>query len=592
MADGEWQTVATSRHHQTSSNQHSTRGSARGGAGGGARRSYPPATPNPQAKHDLDQNWRRSDSRPQGAWKQGRPQHRPPHQQQQQQHSQRSALQQPRSPPTSSIFPIPPTSPTFALPPTIAVFKPTTAEFSPQTREESTLFDASDNDSGGDESDDTPAPIDIPLPPYHTTIVVLCPFDDCPAVAPFTDTTALVKHLKEQHHVMFCDIHHMYIALDRYISHWAKEVQTKGLEAIGVKDNEDVYIIDPKMSAEDKELRDTLQREKLNEILKIQERERHKDSKQPRKCLFCKNMCENRTALFKHMFSEHNFNIGLPDNLVNVNEFLDMLEGKLTNLQCLYCEKIFTTPAVLRKHMRKKKHFKIAAKNRLYDPFYVINYLEPGKNWENFESERYESDEDRRDDSWADWDEDEPEPTMCLFDDVVLASAMEALDHMRDIHAFDLSKVKAERGLDFYKTVILINYIRYQTSQNTCYSCGASFGELAHMTAHMQQAGCLTKVPGAEAEFWKDQKYLLPTYDNDPLLTGFDDDDDDDDNGMPVDQEARRRLIAQQKEELQAAALLAGDNIVGGIEAALAREVEAVKLEEGFGGEADGEDEK
>lgn len=36
-----------------------------------------------------------------------------------------------------------------------------------------------------------------------------------------------------------------------------------------------------------------------------------------------------RAALFKHMFSEHNFNIGLPDNLVNVNEFLDMLESKL-----------------------------------------------------------------------------------------------------------------------------------------------------------------------------------------------------------------------------------------------------------------------
>ena len=29
------------------------------------------------------------------------------------------------------------------------------------------------------------------------------------------------------------------------------------------------------------------------------------------------------------MFSEHNFNIGLPDNLVNVNEFLDLLESKL-----------------------------------------------------------------------------------------------------------------------------------------------------------------------------------------------------------------------------------------------------------------------
>ena len=42
-----------------------------------------------------------------------------------------------------------------------------------------------------------------------------------------------------------------------------------------------------------------------------------------------------RTILFKHMFAEHNFNIGLPDNLVNVNEFLDMLEAKLTRYVAL-----------------------------------------------------------------------------------------------------------------------------------------------------------------------------------------------------------------------------------------------------------------
>jgi hypothetical protein len=47
--------------------------------------------------------------------------------------------------------------------------------------------------------------------------------------------------------------------------------------------------------------------------------------------------------------------------------------------------------------MRKKKHFKIASKNRQYDRFYVINYLEPGKNWESFENDNYESDDEKRD---------------------------------------------------------------------------------------------------------------------------------------------------------------------------------------------------
>ena len=36
-----------------------------------------------------------------------------------------------------------------------------------------------------------------------------------------------------------------------------------------------------------------------------------------------------RAVLFRHMFDEHNFNIGLADNLVNVNEFLEILEKKL-----------------------------------------------------------------------------------------------------------------------------------------------------------------------------------------------------------------------------------------------------------------------
>lgn len=47
--------------------------------------------------------------------------------------------------------------------------------------------------------------------------------------------------------------------------------------------------------------------------------------------------------------------------------------------------------------MRKKKHFKIASKNRQYDRFYVINYLEPGKNWESFENDNYDSEDEKRD---------------------------------------------------------------------------------------------------------------------------------------------------------------------------------------------------
>ncbi|KAI8100144.1 uncharacterized protein BX664DRAFT_322990 [Halteromyces radiatus] len=405
-----------------------------------------------------------------------------------------------------------------------------------------------DDDSDVEEEDeDQVDPIDIPLPPYHITLVINCPFDDCSAVAPFLDTTALVQHLKTEHSLVFLNLHHMYMALDAYLSRWASVLRTGDtLQEHAVLDT-DVYVIDPSQSDLDKKIREDIQLEKLNEILKIQQREREYDSKQPRKCLFCKIVCDSRTLLFKHMFSEHNFNIGLPDNLVNVNEFLDLLETKLTKLQCLYCEKTFTSPAVLRKHMRKKKHFKIASKNRQYDRFYVINYLEPGKNWENFEHDHFDSDDEKKDESWADWEEEVSEPTMCLFDDQVLPSPKEVLLHMKTTHAFDLSAIRKEKGYDFYRTVILINYIRHQSSLSKCFSCGEKVQDFSNLVRHMEIKGCIQAFVSEDAEFWKDPRYMLPIYENDPLLTGFDDDDESDveKDLMLSDDEANKKYMSK-----------------------------------------------
>ncbi|KAI8342331.1 hypothetical protein BC941DRAFT_412470 [Chlamydoabsidia padenii] len=405
------------------------------------------------------------------------------------------------------------------------------------------LPDDEDSDLEEEEEEDQVDPIDMPLPPYHITLVINCPFeDDCSAVAPYLDTTALVQHLKTEHALSFVNLHHMYMALEAYLTRWAG----LSVDEHAVLEN-NVRVIDPAHSELDKKIREEIQLEKLNEVLKIQQRERESDSKQSRKCLFCKIVCDSRTLLFKHMFSEHNFNIGLPDNLVNVNEFLDLLETKLTKLQCLYCEKTFTSPAVLRKHMRKKKHFKIASKNRQYDRFYVINYLEPGKNWENFENDRYDSDDERKDESWADWEEEISEPTMCLFDDQVLPSPKDALLHMKTKHAFDLSSIRKEKGYDFYKTVVLINYIRHQSSLVKCFSCGESVPDLSNLVRHMEIKGCIQAFVPEDADFWKDPRYMLPIYDNDPLLTGFDDEDESDveHDLMLSDDEANKKYMSK-----------------------------------------------
>ncbi|CAG8660131.1 12701_t:CDS:2, partial [Acaulospora colombiana] len=69
--------------------------------------------------------------------------------------------------------------------------------------------------------------------------------------------------------------------------------------------------------------------------------------------------------------------------------------------------------------------------------------LEPGKNWETYENERYESDEDHnRDDSWDDWNEEEPQSTLCLFCENISLNPNEALNHMRSAHGFDLLEIK------------------------------------------------------------------------------------------------------------------------------------------------------
>ncbi len=95
------------------------------------------------------------------------------------------------------------------------------------------------------------------------------------------------------------------------------------------------------------------------------------------------------------MFVAHSFNIGRPDSLVYVDEFLALLrvchlfetinmhccllaciitQSLLGGLQCLYCERVFRDRTVLKSHMRKKKHYKISAHNKAFDHFYLVNY--------------------------------------------------------------------------------------------------------------------------------------------------------------------------------------------------------------------------
>ena len=189
-----------------------------------------------------------------------------------------------------------------------------------------------------------------------------CPLSTCSLIGPIYEPSTFICHLREEHSVEILNPASVIPYLQRYVDHYLSEGYFQ-------------YNHGPLTLSCDEPLRRRLHQEKLCLILSIQEKERGFDHLQSKKCLFCSVLCGTKAALFKHMFDGHGFNIGLLDNLVEVDEFLDLLDRKLKRLECLFCQKIFKSHAVLRRHMRKKKHFKIHPKNHIYDKYYVINFV-------------------------------------------------------------------------------------------------------------------------------------------------------------------------------------------------------------------------
>ena len=166
---------------------------------------------------------------------------------------------------------------------------------------------------------------------------------------------------------------------------------------------------------EDKELRKQLQMDRLEFVLQVQEEERRNENFK-RGCLFCRQEFTSAAELLSHMAFDHNFNIGQADNIVFIEEFLDKIDQKLEQLVCLYCEKLFKSREVLKEHMRKKMHKKLNPKNKEWDKYYLVNYLEFGKTWEDFSKEEsYRTEEElpsgwdeaeregNEDSEWNDW---------------------------------------------------------------------------------------------------------------------------------------------------------------------------------------------
>ncbi|XP_053174879.1 zinc finger protein 277 [Scomber japonicus] len=364
--------------------------------------------------------------------------------------------------------------------------------------------------------------------------LLVCLF--CSESVPLNNKDLLLKHLLLQHKLVIADVK-LIADLPKYLLYWRGRFLEQPVtdfcsviktNSTGPIEKQEDYFLLCDVLPEDRILREKLQQKRLEEVLEQQQKERD-DSSFHRLCMFCSDeFSGNRSSLLNHMAREHSFSIGLPDNIVYCDDFLDTLQSKLDNLQCLYCEKTFRDKTTLKDHMRKKAHRRINANNHDYDRFYVINYLELGKTWEEVQSEDDRELVDEEDDDWSDW-QAHPVSAVCLFCDHQSETMEQIYTHMKETHDFDLHKLRMELNLRFYQQVKLVNYIRRQIHQSRCYGCQEKFDSRADVLRHIVAEDHTMKLP--EISTWDQPQYYFPTYENDALLCTLSDSDDDGDDG-------------------------------------------------------------
>ncbi|XP_059190892.1 zinc finger protein 277 [Centropristis striata] len=360
--------------------------------------------------------------------------------------------------------------------------------------------------------------------------LLVCLF--CPESVPLQQKDALLKHLLLEHKLVIAEVK-LIADLPKYMLYWKGRFLEQPVtdfcsviktNSTGPVEKQEDYFLLCDVLLEDRVLREKLQQKRLEEVLEQQQQERD-DSSFNRLCMFCsEEFSGNRSSLLNHMAREHSFSIGLPDNIVYCNQFLDTLQGKLDNLQCLYCEKTFRDKTTLKDHMRKKAHRRINANNREYDRFYVINYLELGKTWEEVQSEDDRELVEDEDDDWSDW-QAHPVSAVCLFCDHQSETMDQIYIHMKENHGFDLHKLRMELSLRFYQQVKLVNFIRRQIHQSRCYGCQEKFDSRDAVLRHIVAEGHVMMLP--DMSTWNQPQYYFPTYENDALLCTLSDSDED-----------------------------------------------------------------
>ena len=346
----------------------------------------------------------------------------------------------------------------------------------------------------------------------NETPCVLCDFSVTDIDSTKKKLDSYLAHLIVKHCLVISDCNQI-TDKQNYFLHWKNRLKNhklsdfchKILTNCGPKDfgpKEEYYLLSDSLP-EDKEVRQKLKYVKLKQLLLRLEFER-KDCNFERNCLFCNKVFRgNRKDLFSHMSEAHNFRPGHPDNMVNVREFLDLIESKMNNLQCLMCENIFKDRVALREHMRKKNHRKLNPQNKEYDKFYLINYTELNMNWIKIHQEADDVDED----DFEGWPEKEG-PGFCFFCSQAFNSVSAIFDHMKEKHSFDFLALCKSKSLSFYEKAKMINYIRSEVNRlRNCNTQESTASVEAYVIDAIQ-----------EGVIWNQPQYYFPTLKDDLVL--------------------------------------------------------------------------
>ncbi|KAL3102216.1 hypothetical protein niasHS_003625 [Heterodera schachtii] len=331
-------------------------------------------------------------------------------------------------------------------------------------------------------------------------------------------------HLLTEHQI-FIDGMDIIVDLKRYIEYWRQQFAKRNIAEIFPKicpkpeddvfGKVDFYFLMDESVKEDYGLRQRLAMRRLEEALACQQRERE-DSVFSIQCIFCRYMARgNRSKIIHHLYTIHHLNLGSPDNLVFVTEYIEHLREKLLRNECIYCEKTFADRNVLMEHMRKKNHREVNPKNNYYDKFYIINYLELGKRWLDVLAEDFEdtmptfvdSDDEEEEDSWHEWQEDNADEgdlfAVCLFCPHAREKLEETIKHMNETHKFDLIGYIHDNSMDTYDRMKFVNFIRKRTFNTRT------------KDQQTMESKCV-EIP--DKEQWDNEENLVPLFGNDHLL--------------------------------------------------------------------------